>query len=151
MNRIFSKRTCLFFGLLSLTFFICGYFYLFRTATQDNPAIGRVTYQWKWGMAREIRVDSTGDGLTDFRGLFPGRSMTFHTHQSWAEAWESSKCDGNFDIHLTADSGGNLSAVEFDSDRDGVFETIVRDQEAEQFLKEIPRAPACKATTGVRP
>lgn len=114
--------------LVAIALVVASFLYLFRTRVQDNPDLGLITYRWKWGAAREVLADTNRDGAADFRGRFRGWSATFYTHQQWAEAWESSQCDGRFDVHLIASSTGDLAVLEYDGDRDGRFETVLQGQ-----------------------
>jgi len=117
--------------------------YLFRSKTIENPELGRVTLKWRWGKAAEIAVDSNQDGKTDFRMLYRRWARDFHTHELYDETWESSRCDGRFDRH-TRVVDGRVAELDYDSDGDGTLDRTLKSADAEQFLRDNPRAPDCR-------
>ncbi|MCP4603648.1 MAG: hypothetical protein GY847_24550 [Proteobacteria bacterium] len=119
-----------------------SYLYLFRQKSVDNSALGTITYKFKWGMAREILVDTNRDGINDARGIIAGSFGEFWTHDPPLEHWESSQCDGYFDIHVVYEPPGNFRLLERDRDRDGKYEIILYGAQAQAFLRSLSR-PGC--------
>ena len=138
-----SRLRILIWCLVAAAVLLTAALYLFRSRVLDIPRLGVMTQNWEWGAAREVLLDVNRDGVVDFRGRFHGWSTTFYTHQPWAEAWESSQCDGRFDVHEVAGPSGEVTLLEYDSDHDGILETVFRGKEAADFLLAMPRGPDC--------
>lgn len=87
--------------------------YLFREEDKENPAIGRITYHYKWGRVSEILVDVDRDSRIDSRYIVLGGFGGPSPNDPPVEGWESTKCDGTFDLHLVFDppAGSRLSSI----------------------------------------
>lgn len=121
--------------------------FLFRVSTDDNPALGRVTYHWSWGRVSRITADADRDGRDDFiarvRSPFGGYSP--HTSLP-VEAWQSSQCDGRFDVHMLFDDSGYLSVVEWDSRHSGSYDHRYQGAQAAELLRSLKRGESCRST-----
>ncbi len=141
---MYRKTTFAFVCLLAMT---GVYLFMFREIEFDNPEIGLLVHRYRWGKAAEIEVDVDRDGLVDGRYLVDG----FSTHDRVFEGWEASLCDGNFDVHMLLGDQSILVYLEYDADKDGVFELTYRGERARDFLVELQRPARCRAsqkTTG---
>ncbi|MCP4545861.1 MAG: hypothetical protein GY835_05265 [bacterium] len=118
------------------------FFYLFRVRIVDIPEVGMATLGYRWGIAHELSIDANRDGRIDARYLIAGRFGQYSPHDPAIESWESSKCDGTFDIHIVHAESGKPERVERDVDRDGKYEIILYDADATEFRRLYPR-PHC--------
>lgn len=109
---------------------VAGYLYLFRTLSDDNPALGTITYQYRWGRPSEIRGDTNRDGKTDFRALVsPEGSFSPHTPIA-REFWEDRDFDEVFELHAFLDEDGRIAQLEVDEDGDGKYDRTLGSDEA---------------------
>ncbi|MCP4667473.1 MAG: hypothetical protein GY849_14020 [Deltaproteobacteria bacterium] len=120
------------------------FFYLFRVRVVDIPAVGRATLGYRWGKAHELSIDVNRDGRIDARYLIAGRFGQYSPHDPAIESWESSRCDGTFDIHIVHAESGKLERIERDLDRNGKYEIMLYDEDAVEFRRLHPK-PHCSA------
>lgn len=106
--------------------------YLFRSETDQNPELGTITIKYRWGCAEEIRVDANRDGRIDAVYLLDAPFGEYSREHPPVESYESSRCDGVFDIHVTYVPERR---VHVDSDRDGLWDTTLRGKRAASFLQ----------------
>lgn len=118
--------------------------YLFRHAAIDNPALGMLTVKYHWGRPAVVQIDTDRDGTADGRYILLSETTRFSPHSRYKEGWESSRCDGVFDLHLRFDPSGELETLEFDSDSDGGFDVFRRGAAARRFLVTLERPKACR-------
>ncbi|MCP4667472.1 MAG: hypothetical protein GY849_14015, partial [Deltaproteobacteria bacterium] len=111
--------------------------YLFRQIESTDPRLGRITYKMKWGQVREVLVDFNGDDITDLRGIYPRSAGEVSAGDPFEQHWESSRCNGEFDIHVTYYPGGGLDHIEYDSNQDGEYDTLSKNSEGEALLSRI--------------
>lgn len=115
------------------------YLYLFRQESIDNPALGRITYKYQWGIGREMLVDANRDGVIDARAVIAGSFGKFWSSDALIEYWESAGCDGYFDVHIIPDPPGHSRLLEYDKDHDGRYETTLYDSDVVEFLLSLSR------------
>ena len=111
-----------------------SYLYLFREAAVVTPRRIRMTYHWRWGALREVEIDLNLDGLTDFRGVYPGWSPDRSVDDAYETGFASSKCDGTFDVRLEYGNGWDVRRILVDVDRDGEWETALDLTAGVEFL-----------------
>lgn len=141
-------RRWMLYSLISATLVVAGggCLYLFRQEIEDDPYLGMITHKYRWGMPRELFLDTNRDGKTDSRCRVAGDFGSFSTQDdSLLECWESRQCDGRFDLHYVWNQNGELQRLERDVDRDGEYDTVLFQPEAIEFLKQLKRQPGCKA------
>lgn len=110
--------------------------FLFRRSTHDNPVLGVITIEYRWGRPSFTLVDANRDGIPDARErLRPSGEPS--PHETPAELWESTRCDGVYDLHAVFDPSGSLTLIEFDADRDGRYDTRFEAEAASSFWREI--------------
>jgi len=119
-------------------------FYLFRRVAIDNPALGMLTVQYYWGRPAVVQIDTDRDGTVDGRYSLSSETKRFSPHSRYKEGWESSLCNGVFDLHLRFDPSGELETLEFDSDSDGGYDVILRGPEARRSLRTLQRPETCR-------
>lgn len=120
--------------------------YLFRVRSWDNPMLGEMTVRYQWGQARVLSVDTNRDDLIDARYLLAPETGVVNPLGSWVEGWESSSCDGSFDLHIYENSDSML-VIETDFDGDGEFRIEGRGQEAGEFLASLSRPEECRGAS----
>lgn len=119
--------------------------FLFRASTVDNPAIGVLTYQWRWGRVYRISADVNRDGRKDFTATVHSLFGSYSPHTAVpVEAWESSQCDGQFDVHIAFDETGQSSEVEWDSLHTGSYDRSYEGEQATEFLRSLKMDPRCR-------
>jgi hypothetical protein len=138
------RRLIVLAGLLLVI--LCGAlsFYLFRRVAIDNPALGKLTIQYYWGRPASVEIDTDRDKTVDGRYILSSETKRFSPHSRYEEGWESSRCNGVFDLHLRFDPSGELATLEYDSDSNGDHDVTVRGLEARQFLRTLQRPETCK-------
>ena len=129
--------------LATLALAVAIYLSLFRHTTHDNPALGIVTIEYRWGKPEFILVDANRDGKPDARARIRLLDGKLSPHDIPVEIWESTQCNGISDLHALFDSSGNLSLIEFDTDQDGQYDKKLVGVDAATFLRELPRPPNC--------
>lgn len=133
------------FLLVAATAAVAAWAFLFRRSTHDNPALGLISVEYRWGRPRSILVDANRDGKPDARGRLRPVGRAPSPHDLPAELWESTQCDGVFDLHAIFDPSGRLSLLEIDGDRDGRYERRLESAEALVFWRDLRRPPNCGA------
>lgn len=124
----------------SLLVLLSIYFYLFRHIHRDiNPHFGNITYDFEWGKVRRVRVDFNRDGVDDFIGEYDPPIRDPSDHDPFKRRWESSKCDGMFDLYIGYSPEGDIVLVRFDSDEDGQFDIEKSGKSGEALLHEAVR------------
>lgn len=139
-----SSRPVLIVALVVVLATVAGLF-LFRRSTHDNPALGVVTTEYRWGRPRTILVDANRDGTPDARALVRLTNGRISPHSPPAELWESTRCDGVTDLHAVFDPAGRIALLEFDADRDGRYERTLDAEAASAFWRGLQRPPGCGA------
>lgn len=125
-------------GALALSFLtISVYFFLFKETDIVSDDLGNITYMRKWGWIQEVNIDINQDGLIDVRGVYPMSIKTVSHHDSFRDHWESSECNGEFDIHVLYDSDGKVAKVEYDSDGNGRFDEVKVGLDGREMLSRI--------------
>ncbi len=131
-----------FMVLCSLLFLLVGTAslgWLFRTESVDNDALGLISYRFRWGRLKTISVDSNRDGLIDGKmNVVSYTDRIGSTHfDDYTEGWESSKQNGQWDIHYWKDETSGLFFLELDMDGDRIFESHFEGDDAEKELLRI--------------
>ena len=134
--RCYAIKIIIWAGLIAVS---ATFFYLFRVRVVDIPEIGSATLRYRWGIARDLLLDLNRDGRIDARYIVAGRFGQFSPHDPAIESWESSRCDGTFDIHIVHAEGGRIERIERDVDRNGKYETILYNADAVEFRRLHPR------------
>ncbi|MCP4545325.1 MAG: hypothetical protein GY835_02525 [bacterium] len=116
---------------------LAAFAYLFRQIESVDPHLGRITYRMKWGQVREVLIDFDGDEITDLRGVYPRSGGEVSAGDPFEEHWESSRCNGDFDIHATYYPGGELGSIEYDSNQDGEYDIILGASEGMALLNMV--------------
>lgn len=117
--------------------------FLFRSSTYDNTALGLMTTKYRWGKPAFVLLDSNRDGKADAKVVFEYGAPR-SPHDPAEEMWESTRCDGYYDLHALYEPAGNLSRVEFDDDRDGSYERILTADEGRAYWLERERPLTCQ-------
>jgi len=107
--------------------------YLFRTETEDNEALGVLSYRYRWGRPFEIRLDSNRDRATDMRALVEEGETSFSSHGKIREFWEDRDFDGSFELHALVDNSSYRAVIrrlDVDDDADGVYDRTIVGAEA---------------------
>ena len=132
------KHLFVFTALFTFLGLILAWLYLFRAQTIDNPTLGVMTVNYRWGRVHEILADSNRDGTIDYRELTRAPFGPISTHTSIAlEYWEDPDFDGHFEHHVILESG-SIKAIEIDEDADGDYELVLRGEEARTFYGSQP-------------
>lgn len=130
---------------LAVALAVAAWLFLFRRATYDNPALGLVTTEYRWGKPSSILVDANRDGTPDAKALVRLVNGELSPHSPPTEMWESTRCDGITDLHAVFDQAGRLSLIEFDADRDGHYEGTLEAGAAASFWRDLQRPAGCGA------
>lgn len=131
------RRIILAAAAASLLVVLSIYLYLFRQIRRDtNPRFGDITYDFEWGKIHRVRVDFDRDGVVDFIGEYDPSLRDPSDHDPFARRWESSKCNGQFDLFVEYNSEGDIVVVRFDSDGDCQFDIEKFGQSGEALLHE---------------
>lgn len=93
-------------------------FYLFRTVTTPFGTSGRAYYHFRWGSLRIAEFDFNDDGLIEIRGKWAGWASDRFADETFVGAEASSRCDGDFDVHIEYAAG----RIYLDANGDGVSE-----------------------------
>ena len=136
-----STRIALLLGLLAALLAVT-WVVLFRHTTYDNPALGIVTTEYRWGKARFVLLDANRDGRTDSRALY-SRADYSSPHDVPSDLWESTQCNGRFDLHGVFSSTGVLLVVELDGDGDGEYDVRVAGERAQVAWEEARKRRSC--------
>ena len=127
-------------ALAVLLIAVASCWWLFRTETVDNSSLGLISYHFRWGRLTGLSVDSNRDGLTDGKmTIVSFDNQVGSTNFDVVEGWESSKLDGQFDIHYWKDETSGEFFLERDLNGDHVFETRSSGHEAEAEFRTIQR------------
>jgi len=130
-----SRRLWTIIILIILVILFLVLLFLFRTQTVDNPALGVITFKYKWGRVHQILADSNRDGRIDYRELTSAPFGAISTHTSSAlQYWEDADFDGHFERHAILEHG-EIKILEIDEDTDGVYEKILTGEEARKFYE----------------
>ncbi len=109
----------------------------------EDPRLGSITLEKRWGNVQAIEIDFNRDGSVDFRAEYPPSAGDVSHHDPFAEHWQSSRCDGFFDVHVRYTPAGEVDLIERDTDRDGHYEATEYDQALREFLAK----PQCPRTS----
>jgi hypothetical protein len=120
--------------------FVLWHFWLFKERTQINPALGRITYKFRWSFAHEIERDIDQDGIVDQRAFLPPGTREFTDQSIPAEIWADGDHDGRFEAHGTLDAEG-IVRIEIDSNNDGKVDRILDREAAKAFLRAMEIRP----------
>lgn len=137
-----SSRLVLITALVAVLVVAAGLF-LFRSSTYNNPALGLMTTKYRWGKPAFLLVDVNRDGTPDAKAV-AWHGAPRSPHDAPKELWESTRCDGYYDLHALFDRSGNLSIVEFDTDRDGAYEKTLSADEGRAYWSERERPLSCR-------
>ncbi|HEX2834371.1 MAG TPA: hypothetical protein VHW00_15280 [Thermoanaerobaculia bacterium] len=91
--------------------------WMFRWQSESDPRRGEITYQWKWGRAREIRFDRNLDGRIDLIIGFRAEDTDFFEDVPPSELHVDQNYDGTFEIVVLRPGG--VTSVSIDDDGDG--------------------------------
>lgn len=118
------------------------FLYLFRVESSNNPSLGNIKVTYRWGRPRVLSIDTNRDGQVDGRYVLAPRTVVVTPHSQWVEAWESSTCDGSFDLHFYKNAESVL-VLETDFDGDGEFRAEGQGEEVEEYLVSLSRPENC--------
>ena len=91
--------------------------FLFRKESFENASFGNATYVYEWGQRAWLLADTDQDGRIDTKAKLD-RETGYYPE----EFWEDRDQDGLFEVHVVMD-GADISIVEIDTNRDGIYET----------------------------
>jgi hypothetical protein len=152
MNKLTGRRVRVpLFVTLLLIVLGGSAMYLFRQREFDNAALGYTTVEYRWGRPRVLQVDSDRDGVADARYLLQPDERIPSPHSRFSEGWESSRCDGIMDLHLRFAGSGDLTFVEFDSNRDGKYDLVEHRADAVSFIRTLQRPMGCSGSRSQNP
>ena len=113
--------------------FLAGYLYLFRSEVDHNPALGEITYHYRWGRPYLITVDQDRDGRDDARVIVDAPFGLYSTYITVAcEYWEVRNDGKGFKRHVLLQNG-RITVVELDEDGDGKYEKRLEGKAASEF------------------
>lgn len=113
--------------------------HLFRLERYDNPALGLIEHEFRWGHFYELRADVNRDGKADVRARYEATLTEISAHDVPVEYWEDRDFDGLFEIHAYYNDE-TLIRVEIDDDGDSKPEEILVGEEAAKFfLRFVPK------------
>lgn len=116
---------------------VIGNLYLFRSIAIDNPALGIIYHQYRWGAPYSIAADTNRDGRIDFKAISLG-SDGFAS--DLPEFFEDRDYDGCFEMHAFHEHR-IITRLELDVNCDGVYERILEGEEAKTFYASLPPPP----------
>lgn len=111
--------------------------YLFRREVDDNPTLGLITTKYLWGKPVLVTADTNRDGTLDYRMRFPPLSRSLSPHDVPLEDWQSTQCDGTYDVHRVYHPDGSVVLMEVDTNRDGAYDKRLTGEEAVAFGEEL--------------
>lgn len=109
---------------------IAALFFLFRRRTEIDAAMGEVTYVWRWGIASHMKADRNRDGRIDLIATW-NEGLAFYSDVPPRHLRADTNYDGTFDLRVTYYPE---RVVELDRNFDGVMETTLRGEEAEEYV-----------------
>ncbi len=113
--------------------------YAFRVETFDNPHLGMIENQYRWGRAYEVRADTNRDGAINFRARIEPAKRYLGQYESPNEYWEDRDHDGSFEVHVVRDDD-TIMIVEIDQDGDGNYDHKLTGEAAENFYSNLSAA-----------
>ncbi len=114
--------------------FLLFHFALFRTVVVSNPSLGILRYCYRWGTLSVLTCDRNRDGVIDARTRIRSPDNAPHsTGIVVLEGWESSRLNGEFDVHYQ-ERDGTLH-LEIDEDGDGRLERVLVGEPAREALR----------------
>jgi hypothetical protein len=139
MSRFGLTRFFLGACVLTLLFLLLR-FVLFRTVVEYNSALGILRYCYRWGTLSVLTCDRNADGVIDARLRILSPTNSPSTAFVVLEGWESSRLDGQFDVHYQEIDG--VLHLELDDDGDGRVErTLVGDSASEELRRRTSELP----------
>lgn len=110
----------------------------FRTRREEDER-GIRTYRWAWGRIREQAFDRDRDGRIDISVEYTSSSDTeFYSHSPPSRVRVDRNFDGRFDYSWTPHP---VPVVHADQNYDGVFETVLRGEDARRFRESVTLFP----------
>lgn len=124
--------------LLLAGFASAGTWWLFRAQVIDNPALGRIVYHYRWGCLAYVTIDTNRDGTDDARySIVKSQGGRSSTSITLSEGWESTRRNGEFDLHFWIEGGNGVLHLERDLNGDGKFDLSLKGGAAEAELASI--------------
>ncbi len=131
-----SRRSVLLAGSGALALalaYLLFHLVLFRTVVVSNPSLGIVRYCYRWGILSVVTCDRNRDGIIDSRARIRSLDNAPSTGFVFLEGWESSRLNGEFDVHYQ-ERDGTLH-LEIDEDGDGRLERVLVGEPAREALR----------------
>lgn len=114
--------------------------YCFRSVEYDNPALGLITFHYRFCVIRGVTLDKDRDGILDANCTVLG-STEPSTAINVTECWESMDLDGTMNLHFfyRGERAERSLVLELDLDKDGTFEEHYLGEAAEDRLSNLER------------
>jgi len=128
-----SVRVYILLGCLGAFLAVVGV-YLFRVEVLEAGYLGEVSVKYKWGYPAELRQDLDEDGSNDLVERLDAPFGRYAAHTTLVtEGFYDTDFEGQLDAHVIFQGeGGAIKVVELDRDGDGVFEVLLRGEEAQE-------------------
>lgn len=105
---------------------------LFRQEIDDNPALGLITRQYRWGRPAYLLADVDRDGNTDMRVRVDGTFANVPPR----EFWEGPCGEGRYRFHVRLFEG-EITQLDIDSHCRGTYDVRLVGAEARRYYETI--------------
>jgi len=110
----------------------------FRVVTEDNPALGLISYDFRFCSVHRITCDVNRDGVVDAEAaIASGVRVVPTTEFTILEGREALDLDGIFNLRYHYEGPDRVLVLELDFDKDGKFEERLSGAAAEERFRNL--------------